>query len=198
MVAPAPISSETPSPPTPLVAPKVSFVNTAAFAHLSKMDDTQVFQLFLSDKSAPDDAPVNMTGVPLDYHNFTDVFSKTRACMPAPHRPYNLKIELEERTFPPFGLIYSLSQSELKSLWEFLDVHLAMDFIRPSQSLGRAPVLFACKKDGLLQLCMDFRGLNKITKKDRYPLPRITDLLDSLRKAKIYSKIDLQHAYHLV
>ena len=53
-VAPALISSETPSPPTPLVAPKVSFVNAAAFARLSKMDNTQVFQLFLSDKSAPD------------------------------------------------------------------------------------------------------------------------------------------------
>ena len=197
-VAPAPISSETPSPPTLLVAPKVSFVNAAAFARLSKMDDTQVFQLFLSDKSAPDDAPINMMGVPSDYHKFTDVFSKTCTCMPAPHRPYDLKIKLEEGTSPPFGPIYSLSQSELKSLQEFLDEHLVMDFIRLSQSLGGAPVLFACKKDGLLQLCVDFCGLNKIMKKDRYPLPRITDLLDSPRKAKIYSKIDLWHTYHLV
>ena len=59
-VAPAPISSETPSPLTPLVAPKVSFINATAFACLSKMDDTQVFQLFLSDKSTPDDTLVNM------------------------------------------------------------------------------------------------------------------------------------------
>ena len=165
-VALAPISSETLSPPTPLVAPKVSFVNAAAFAHLSKMDNTQVFQLFLSDKSAPDNAPVNMTGVPSDYHEFTDVFSKKCACTPAPHWPYDLKIELEEGTSPPFGLIYSLSQSELKSFREFLDEHLAMDFIRPSWSPGGAPVLFAHKKDGSLQLCVDFRGLNKITKKD--------------------------------
>ena len=115
-VATAPLSSDPLSTPPPLVAPQVSFVNAAAFARLSKMDDTQVYQLFLSDKSAPDDAPVNMTGVPTDYHDFTDVFSKTRACTPAPHQPYDLKIELEEGTSPPFGPIYSLSQSELKSL----------------------------------------------------------------------------------
>ena len=161
-VALAPISSETLSPLTLLVALKVSFINTTAFTHLSKMDDTQVYQLFLSDKSTPDDAPVNMTGVPLDYHNFTDIFSKTHACMPALHRPYDLKIELEEGTSPPFGPIYSLSQSELKSLWEFLDKHLTMDFIHPS----RSPVLFACKKDGSLHLCVDFHGLNRIMKKD--------------------------------
>ena len=78
-VAPAPISSETPSTPTPLVSLKVSFINAAAFACLSKMDDTQVYQLFLSDKSTPDDTPVNMMGVPSDYHDFTNVFSKTHA-----------------------------------------------------------------------------------------------------------------------
>jgi len=61
-----------------------------------------------------------------------------------------------------------------------------------------APVLFVKKKDGSLRLCVDFRSLNKITKKDRYPLPLISDLLDSPHKARIYTKIDLQHAYHLV
>ena len=197
-VALAPISSETLTPLTLLVALKVSFVNTAAFAHLSKMDNTQVYQLFLSNKSTPDDALVNMTGVPSDYHDFTNIFSKTCACTPAPHRPYNLKIELEEGTSPPFGPIYSLSQSELKSLWEFLDEHLMMDFIHPSRSPGRAPVLFTHKRDGSLQLCIDFHGLNKIMKKDQYPLPCITNLLDSPCKVKIYSKINLRHAYHLV
>ena len=146
-VALAPISSKTPTPPTPLVASKVSFVNAAAFTCLSKMDDTQVYQIFLSDKSAPDDAPVNMMGVPLDYHDFTNIFSKTHTYTPAPHRPYDLKIKLEEGTSPPFGPIYSLSQSELRSLQEFLDKHLVMDFICPSWSPGGAPVLFAHKKD---------------------------------------------------
>ena len=66
-----------------------------------------------------------------------------------------------------------------------------------SSSYG-ALVLFVKKKDGSLRLCIDFRRLNKITKGDQYPLPLISDLLDSPRKARIYTKIDLQHAYHLV
>jgi hypothetical protein len=66
------------------------------------------------------------------------------------------------------------------------------------RSAGYTPVLFVKKKDGSLRLCVDFRGLNKITKKDSYPLPRIVDLLDSPQKASIYTKIDLWHAYHLV
>ena len=197
-VASGPISSKTPSPPTLLVALKVSFVNAAAFAHLSKMGDTQVYQLFLSDKSAPDNALVNMMGVPSDHHNFTDIFSKTCTCTPAPHQPYDHKIELEEKTSPPFSLIDSLSQSELKFLREFLDEHLTMDFIYPSWSQGGALVLFMHKKDGLFQLCVDFCSLNKITKKDRYPLPHITNLLNSLCKDKIYLKINHWHAYHLV
>jgi hypothetical protein len=60
------------------------------------------------------------------------------------------------------------------------------------------PVLFVKKKDGSLCLCVDFHGLNKITKKDRHPSPLIADLLDTPGKARIYTKIDLQHAYHLV
>ena len=73
-----------------------------------------------------------------------------------------------------------------------------MDFIHPSRSLGGAPVLFIHKKDGSLCLCVDFHGLNKITKKDCYPLPHISDLLDSPRKARFYMKVNLRHAYHLV
>ena len=165
------LRSSDPPTLTPLIAPKVSLVNAAAFAHLAKMDDNQVYQLFLSDKTTPDDTPVNMTGIPPDYHEFTDIFSKTCTSTPAPHWPYDLKMELEEGPSPPFGPIYSLSQSELKSLQEFLDEHLAMDFIHLSCSPGRAPVLFICKKDGLLHLCVNFCSLNKITKKDHYLYP---------------------------
>ena len=111
----APLSSDPPIQ-TPLIAPKVSFINAAAFSRLSKMDDNQVYQLFLSNKTTPDVAPVNMTGVLPDYHKFTDIFSKTCASTPTPHQPYDLKIELEEGTSPLFGPIYSLSLSELRSL----------------------------------------------------------------------------------
>ena len=73
-----------------------------------------------------------------------------------------------------------------------------IDFICMYHLLGRAPVLFACKKDSSLCLCINFHGLDKIMKKDHYPLPHISNLLDSPCKARIFSKIDLCHAYHLV
>ena len=73
-----------------------------------------------------------------------------------------------------------------------------MDFICLSHLPGKAPVLFICKKDGSLCLHIDFCSLNKIMKKDHYPLPHISDLLDSPRKARFYTKIDLRHTYHLV
>src|SRR6202040_4022781 len=94
--------------------------------------------------------------------------------------------------------LYSLSQTEVKALREFLDENLAAGFISSTRSPHGAPILFVKKKDGGLRLCVDFHRLNKMMKKDRYPLPLITDLLDSLGKAWIYTKIDLQHAYHLV
>ena len=114
-IAMAPLSSD-PLTLTLLIAPKVSFINAAAFTHHYKMDNNQVYQLFLSNKTAPNDVLVNMTGILPDYHKFTDIFSKTCTSAPTPHHPYDLKIELEEGTSPLFGLIYSLSQSELKSL----------------------------------------------------------------------------------
>ena len=76
--------------------------------------------------------------------------------------------------------------------------HLSYGFIKQSTSTHGAPILFIRKKDGSLCLCIDYQGLNKLTKKDRYPLLLISDLLNSPSKAKIYSKIDLCHAYHLV
>ena len=99
---------------------------------------------------------------------------------------------------PPQPPIYSLLNSELGTLCEFIDEHLNIGFIQLSCSSHGTPILFVKKKDGSLQLCVDFQSLNKVTKKDCYPLPLITDLLDAPRKARIYSKINLQHAYHLV
>jgi len=91
-----------------------------------------------------------------------------------------------------------LSKFEQETLKEFIDENLTNGFIRSTSLPHGALVLFIKKKDGSLRLCVDFRGLNRITKKDRYPLPLISDLLDSPRKARIYTKIDLRHAYYLV
>jgi len=126
------------------------------------------------------------------------VFSKSKAKNLAPHRDYNLKIEIEDGAKPPLGPIYPLLESKLVALREFIDQHLAMGFICSSKSPFGAPVLFVKKKDGSLQLCIDFRRLNAITRKNNYPLPLISDLLDALRQARVFTKLNLKHAYHLV
>ncbi len=139
-----------------------------------------------------------LSRVPQEYHEFRDVFSGEKANALAPHRPYNLKINLEEGAKPFHGPIYSLSPPELTALREFLEENIRNGFICPSKSLWGSPVLFVKKKDGSLRLCIDFCTLNRVTEKDRYPLPLIPDLLNSPGPARIYSKIDLKHAYHLV
>jgi hypothetical protein len=141
---------------------------------------------------------LNLESVPPEYHDFADVFSKARADQLTPHHPYDLKINLAEGTEPPLRPMYSLSQSELQTLWEWIDENLASGFICLSSSLHGTLILFIKKKDGLLHLCINFCGLNQITKKDHYPLLLTTDLLDAPCKAQIYTKIDLHHTYHLV
>ena len=181
--------------------PSIALVNTVAFTRACKLPGSCSFTLSLKDIrrfAAAPEAALDLSAIPEDYRDFADVFSKAKADTLAEHRPYNLKIDLEDGAQPPPGCVYSLSPSELKSLHEFIDEHLSIGFIRPSSSPHRAPILFVKKKDGSLRLCVDFRGLNHITRKDRYPLPLISDLLDSPGKACIYTKIDLRHAYHLV
>ena len=85
---------------------------------------------------------------------------------------------------------------ELKELKLQLQELLEKGFIRPSVSPWGAPVLFVKKKDGTLRLCIDYRQLNKLTIKNKYPLPIIDDLFDQLKGASIFSKIDLRSGYH--
>ena len=144
-----------------------------------------------------EDTP-NLSAIPEEYHDFADIFSKSNASVLPPHREFNLKIELEEGATPPPGRLYSLSPFELNTLREFIDENLSTGFICPTSSSLATPVLFVKKKDSSLRLCVDYQGLNKLTQKDCYPLPLISDLLDSPSCTKIYTKSDLQHVYHLV
>jgi Reverse transcriptase (RNA-dependent DNA polymerase) len=201
-------TSEPPRLCSALASPRISLINAAAFMRACSLEGSTCFQLDtatpkLTGKatlpvSFPEPLDKVRANVPEDYHNYVDVFTKAWVDTLAPHRSDDLKISLKEGTLPPLGPIYSLSASKLAALREFIDGHLAIGFIRPSRSPHGAPVLFVCKKDGSLRLCVDFRGLNKISRKDRYLLPLISDLLDAPNKAHIYSKIDLRHTYHLV
>ena len=136
--------------------------------------------------------------IPQEYHQYLDVFSRVKADKLPPHRTYDHQIPLEEGKSPPFGPIYSLSEHELKTLREYLEENLAKGFISPSDSPAASPILFVKKKDGSLRLCVDYRGLNRITIRNRYPLPLIDELLDRLREARFFTRIDLRGAYNLL
>jgi len=98
-------------------------------------------------------------------------------------------------TVPPCANAYRMSPVELKELKKQLDFLLAHGYIRPSSSPYGAPVLFAPKKDGKLRLCLDFRGLNNQTVKDKYPLPRDQDIFDQLQGAKYFTSLDALYGY---
>ena len=97
-----------------------------------------------------------------------------------PHHPYDHTINLENDQMPPHSHSYPLSGTKLSTLHEFLNDMLGKGFIRSSSSPGGAPILFAKKKDGRLRLCVDFWNLNCITRKNHYPIPLVTNLIDQL------------------
>ena len=127
---------------------------------------------------------------------YLDVFSAVNTRKLAPHRDIDLAIELRLGTEPLYGPIYPLSPWELAILKEFLEENLAKGFIQESKSPVGALILFAPKKDGSLKLCVDYRGLNSITVKNRYPLLLITEIIDRVTGAKYFSKIDLKDVYY--
>ncbi|KAA0031864.1 ty3-gypsy retrotransposon protein [Cucumis melo var. makuwa] len=127
--------------------------------------------------------------------DYPDVLSEELPGLP-PHREIEFAIELEPGTIPISRAPYRMAPAELKELKVQLQKLLDKGFIRPSVSPFGAVVLFVKKKDGSMRLCIDYRELNKVTVKNRYPLPKIDDLFDQLQGATVFSKIDLRSGYH--
>ena len=143
-----------------------------------------------------DEAP---TEVPVEYSDYSNVFSAENAAeLPETTGMNKHAIELEEGKQPPFGPIYSLGPVELETLKTYIEINLANGFIRPSKSPVEVPILFDRKPDRSLRLCVDYRGLNNITIKNRYPLPLIGEFLNWLGRARRFTQLDLTNAYHLM
>jgi hypothetical protein len=126
---------------------------------------------------------------------FVDVFPEELPGIP-PNREIEFTIDLLPDTAPISKAPYRMALLELKELKDQLQELLDRGFIRPSVSPWGAPVLFVKKKDGSMRFCIDYRELNKVTIKNRYPLPRIDDLFDQLQGSQVFSKIDLRSGYH--
>ncbi|KAJ9556097.1 hypothetical protein OSB04_010711 [Centaurea solstitialis] len=126
---------------------------------------------------------------------FPDVFPEDLPGLP-PDRQIEFGIDLVPGAAPIARVPYRLAPPKLQELSEQLQELSGKEFIRPSSSPWGAPILFVKKKDGSHRMCIDYRGFNKVTIKNRYPLPRIDDLFDQLQGASWFSKIDLRSGYH--
>ncbi|GJW09720.1 putative reverse transcriptase domain-containing protein [Tanacetum coccineum] len=144
-------------------------------------------------KSAKEDEP--KLGDISVVRDFKDVFLEDLMGLP-PQRQVEFRIDLVPRATPIAKSLYRLAPSEMQELSGQLQKLQDKDFIRPSHSPWGAPVLFVRKKDGSLRMCIDYRELNKLTVKNRYPLSRIDDLFDQLQGSRYFSKIDLRSGYY--
>ncbi|GJQ95667.1 putative reverse transcriptase domain-containing protein [Tanacetum coccineum] len=127
--------------------------------------------------------------------DFPEVFPEDLLGLP-PSRQVEFHIELVPGAAPVARTPYRLAPAEMKELAEQLKELSDKGFIRPSSSPWGAPVLFVKKKDGSFRMCIDYRELNKLIVKNRYPLPRIDDLFNQLQGSSVYLKIDLRSGYH--
>ncbi|GJW93492.1 putative reverse transcriptase domain-containing protein [Tanacetum coccineum] len=151
-------------------------------------------ELFLAQVTEHESKEKRLEDVPV-IQDFPEVFPEELPGLPPP-RQVEFRIDLIPGAAPVARTPYRLAPSEMKELSKQLQELSEKGFIRPSSSPWGAPVLFVKKKDGSFRMCIDYRELNKLTIKNRYPLPRIDDLFDQLQGSSVYSKIDLRSGYH--
>ena len=189
----------------PALAPRITFINAVAYKSVYWQKGSKSFQLTLDTNNKLEgwasyavETSLELSRVPEEYYQFGDVFSKQWAKQLPEHWSYDLLITTIDETLLQPGPIYSLSPLELQTLYNFIDKNLKTSIIHSPWFPCGTPVLFVKKKDGSLRLCVDYWNLNKLMHKDYYSILLVTNLLDMSKKVQIYTKIDLQNAYHLV
>ncbi|KAK9652865.1 hypothetical protein HCH54_010281 [Aspergillus fumigatus] len=189
-------------PPRPKGLEKrdIAFISLAACSAYARRN-AQMFTITLEDleaalriKKAQEEDLINL--LPEEFKDYADVFSPKEAERLPPHRPYDHDIKLLEGKTLPFGPLYAMSREELKVLKEWIEENLRKGFIRPSSSPAASPILFVKKPGGGIRICVDYRALNAITVKDRYPLPLTKETLNNLKGMKYFTKIDIISAFN--
>jgi hypothetical protein len=178
-------------------------VSSLQFKRLVSQPDVEYGVLFINEiddsngNKSGDDTSLNKR-IKAVLEQYKDVFPDDLPVGSPPKRDIDHKIEITPGSTPPVRAPYRMSVPELDELKKQLNELLAKGQIRVSKSPYRSPVLFVKKKDGSMRLCVDYRALNKMTIKNKYPLPRIDELMDRLLGSKWFSKIDLRSGYHQV
>ena len=172
-----------------LEKPLVTLINMVVYHTACRLEGALAFQLTLYNPSklfsraiSVKPLNLNLSFISSDYHTFAKMFSKYYQKQLSNHCPYDLNIQIKEDKLSFHKLIYSFSILELQMLREFLKENLKTDIIQLFHSLCGSSVLFMKKKNGSLQLCIDYQKLNRITRKDHYPIPLVSDLLETPKK----------------
>ena len=137
--------------------------------------------------------------LPPEYHNFLDVFDRSKADVLPPHRSYDHKLEFVDnfdKSQLPKSRIYHMSGHKLEQVKKYLDEHLKKGFITPSKAPFASPVLFAEKPNGGLRFCVDYRRLNQITKRNRYPIPLMDEVLARIQGCRYLTRLDIIAAFN--
>jgi len=135
--------------------------------------------------------------IPEEYHKFLDVFNEKKADQFPEEQIWDHKIELKDGFVPKSFKNYNLTPIEQVELDKFLKENLEKGYIRPSQSPMASPFFFVSKKDaGKLRPCQDYQYLNEWTIKNAYPLPLISEIIDKLKGARYFTKLDVQWGYN--
>ncbi|MCF8704065.1 hypothetical protein L3055_11050, partial [Corynebacterium sp. MC-02] len=188
------------------MVPLTAMPREGGYAHLSAMQlikgvkkGEPTFLATIVDASVGDAVPETLPScIEAVLDENTDVMPDELPKHLPPRRAVDHQIELEPGTRPPAFPAYRMAPPELKELRQQLDELLEAGHVRPSKAPFGAPVLFQRKKDGAMRLCIDYRALNKVTVKNKYPIPLIADLFDRLGQAKYFTKMDLRKGYYQV
>jgi hypothetical protein len=136
--------------------------------------------------------------LPERYHQFADVFSKIQSDELPQRKEYDHRIELEREVELGYCPLYRMTAEELEAAKEYILENLDKGFIVPSNAPFASPILMAKKPGGGLRFCVDYRKLNALTRKDRYPLPLIDEVFERISKAKIFTKLDIRQGFHRI
>ena len=192
----------------------LAFIGAAPFQYLAKQKDIKTFVVFMQDIKNELNAilmknikyQLNKTAktstdpkimIPKEYHKFLDVFSKEASDNLSPHSKYDHKIWLLGG-YKDHGnsLLSKMLEPKLQFMKKFLEKHLEKGFIKASSTLCSSCIMLAVKPDRGIRFCVNYRCLNKLTKKDAYPLPLIKEILAQLKNTKVFTKIDICQAFH--
>ena len=174
---------------------QAAYVGVITIPNQWSLEGKRVFSISVT---ADDKNTLLEAGVPAFYHEFEKVFGKEMQSALPEHGPQDCAIELLPNTEPPSGKLYPMSQDELQLLREFIEEMVATGKIRPGKGHAGSPVFFVKEKTGKMRLVVDYRGLNAITIKDKYPIPLMTTLMEQVQESTWFTKLDLKNGFNLI